>query len=79
MKKSNKMSCPDCGVEMNHRANKIDGSNDTPVDADSGGTLEEAHICPDCGKTVMRKPVETNQARRTSFIRRSNFAYSGIL
>jgi rRNA maturation endonuclease Nob1 len=79
MKKSNKMSCPDCGVEMNLRANKIDYSNDTPVDADSGGTLEEAHICLACGKTVMRKPVETNQASPTSLIRRSSFAYQGIL
>jgi rRNA maturation endonuclease Nob1 len=81
MEKSNKMSCPDCGVEMNHHANKIDDSNDMPeeVDADSGGTLEEAHICPECGKTVMRKPVETNQASPTRRPRRLNFAYSGIL
>jgi predicted RNA-binding Zn-ribbon protein involved in translation (DUF1610 family) len=81
MEKSNKMRCPDCGVEMNHHANKIDDSNDMPeeVDADSGGTLEEAHICPECGKTVMRKPVETNQASPTRRPRRLNFAYSGIL
>jgi rRNA maturation endonuclease Nob1 len=81
MKKSNKMSCPDCGGEMNHHTNKIEYSNDMPeeVDADSGGTLEEAHICPECGKTVMRKPVETYLAGPTRSIRRSSFAYHGIL
>lgn len=81
MEKPNKMICPDCGVEMNHHANKTDYSNDTPeeVGAGLGGTLEEAHICPECGKTVMRKPVETNQASPARFIRRANFAYPGIL
>jgi len=81
MEKTNKMICPDCGAEMNHHANKIDYSNDVPeeVDADLGGTIEEAHICPECGKTVMRKPAETNQARARRFIRRAPFAYPGIL
>jgi rRNA maturation endonuclease Nob1 len=81
MKKSNKMSCPDCGVELNHHANKIDYSNATPeeVDANLGGMLEEAYICLECGKTVRRKPVETNQASPTRPPRRLNFAYSGIL
>ena len=81
MEKSNKMICHDCGVEMNHHANKIDYSNDTPgeVNADLGGTLEEAHICPECGKTVMREPVETSQASPPRPIRGSNFAYPGIL
>jgi predicted RNA-binding Zn-ribbon protein involved in translation (DUF1610 family) len=81
MEKLNKMICPDCGVEMNHHANKIDYSNDTPeeVDADLGGTLEEAHICPECGKTMIPKPVETYQASPPRPIRRSSFAYHGIL
>jgi ribosomal protein S27AE len=79
--KSNKVICPDCEVEMNHHANKIDCSNDTPeeIDADLGGTLEEAHVCPECGKTVLPKPVETYQASPMRFIRRANFAYPGIL
>jgi rRNA maturation endonuclease Nob1 len=81
MEKSNKMRCPDCGVEMNHHANKIEDSVDSPeeINADSGGTFEEAHFCPECGKTVMRKPVETYQAIPARPIRRSSFAYNGIL
>jgi rRNA maturation endonuclease Nob1 len=81
MEKPNKMRCPDCGVEISHHANKIDHTSDTPeeVDADSDGTPEEAHICHECGKAVMRKPVETYQAGQTRPIRRASFAYNGIL
>ena len=81
MEKSNKMRCSDCGVEMNHHASKIDYSNDSPeeVNDDLGRTLEETHICSEGGKTVMRKPVETYQASPRRPIRRSSFAYNGIL
>ncbi|MGE5444275.1 MAG: hypothetical protein ACM3SR_06665 [Ignavibacteriales bacterium] len=58
-KKSNKMICPDCGVEMSHHADKIDYtaalSESDAVDPDFGGVLKEAHTCPECGKTAIRK------------------------
>ncbi len=60
-KKSNKMICPDCGVEMNHHADKVDYtatiSEPDAIDADLGGVLKEAHTCPKCGKTDTRKVV----------------------
>jgi predicted RNA-binding Zn-ribbon protein involved in translation (DUF1610 family) len=51
-----KMICPDCGVEMNYHAEKIDYSAQDPkkIDPDFGGIVEEAHTCPVCGKTEMR-------------------------
>lgn len=53
-----KMVCPDCGVEMNRHALKID-YNAAPddgdsADADAGGALIEAHACPVCGQTATR-------------------------
>jgi predicted RNA-binding Zn-ribbon protein involved in translation (DUF1610 family) len=51
----NKMTCPDCGTEMNHHATKIDyGIDDTGlVDLVFGGVLREAHTCPECGRTEL--------------------------
>jgi predicted RNA-binding Zn-ribbon protein involved in translation (DUF1610 family) len=58
---SKKMICPDCGVEMNHHAEKIDYSagmtDESPADSDLGGVLQEVHSCPVCGKTHMRRSV----------------------
>jgi ribosomal protein S27AE len=58
-KKSNKMICPDCGVEMNHHADKVDYtaalSESDSIDPHLGGVLKEAHTCPKCGKTAVRK------------------------
>jgi predicted RNA-binding Zn-ribbon protein involved in translation (DUF1610 family) len=56
MSAANKMICPDCGVEMNHHAMKIDYGIDDPVIVDPvfGGVLNEAHTCPECGKTELR-------------------------
>ncbi len=57
--KKKKMICSDCGVEMNHHAEKIDYTamltEPEAIDPDLGGVLEEAHTCPECGKTEMRK------------------------
>lgn len=53
MAEMNKMTCPDCGVEMNHHADKVEygeGAGDEP-----GGTLVEAHTCPRCGRTATRE------------------------
>ena len=81
MKKTNKMICPDCGAEMNYRADKIDYPTDVPeeIDAGLGSALEGVQACPECGKTVLRNPIVTNQERPTRFIRRASFAYNGIL
>lgn len=56
MPNANKMICPDCGVEMNHHAMKIDPrfEFDETADALSAGALMEAHTCPDCGRTQLR-------------------------
>jgi predicted RNA-binding Zn-ribbon protein involved in translation (DUF1610 family) len=55
----NKMICPDCGAEMNHHAMKIDYSTgfDDPnaIDPVFGGVLQEAHTCPECGRTELRR------------------------
>ena len=63
MSQTNKMICANCGAEMNHHAMKIDYSRslDDSHDADPvyGGVLEEAHTCPHCGKTELRK-AESN-------------------
>lgn len=54
-----KMLCPDCDVEMNQHAEKIDyaAALDDPeaMDDELGGILEEVHSCPACGQTHLRK------------------------
>jgi predicted RNA-binding Zn-ribbon protein involved in translation (DUF1610 family) len=53
---TDKMSCPDCGVEMNQHAEKIDyAAEPDEIDEDFGGVLEEVHTCPACGKTHTRR------------------------
>jgi ribosomal protein S27AE len=58
MTKRDKMICPDCGVEMNHHADKIDYTaaleDPKAADPDFGGVIEEAHTCPNCGRTQIR-------------------------
>jgi predicted RNA-binding Zn-ribbon protein involved in translation (DUF1610 family) len=59
MNERGKMVCPDCGVEMNRHAEKVDytaepAEADTP-DPDFGGLLEEFHTCPSCGRTYTRR------------------------
>jgi ribosomal protein S27AE len=57
-KTKEKMICPDCGVEMNHHADKIDYSaaleDGAGLDPAFGGIVEEAHTCPVCGRTHLR-------------------------
>jgi rRNA maturation endonuclease Nob1 len=54
-----KMMCPDCGVEMNHHADKVDYSaalaEGAEVDPVFGGQVQEAHTCPVCGRTYLRR------------------------
>jgi len=58
MSQPNPMICPDCGVTMNHHADKIDYNaalqDPAAADADFGGVIEEAHTCPECGQTRTR-------------------------
>ena len=42
-----KLICPDCGVEMNHHAMKIDYRVED-------GALQEVHTCPECGRSTLR-------------------------
>ena len=59
MAEKKKMVCPDCGVEMNYHAEKIDYTaaleEADGVDADLGGVLEEVYSCPVCGRTHTRR------------------------
>jgi predicted RNA-binding Zn-ribbon protein involved in translation (DUF1610 family) len=59
MPDTNKMLCPDCGVEMNQHATKIDYASAlddaSEIDEDLGGVLEDVHTCPACGQTHMQK------------------------
>jgi predicted RNA-binding Zn-ribbon protein involved in translation (DUF1610 family) len=58
-KQKPKMKCPECGVDMNYHATKIDYSaamkEPKAMDADFGGVMEEFHTCPKCGKAASRK------------------------
>ena len=54
-----KMVCPDCGVEMNHHANKVEygagvEEQEAAPEEGLGGRLVEAHTCPQCGQTATR-------------------------
>jgi predicted RNA-binding Zn-ribbon protein involved in translation (DUF1610 family) len=59
MNERGKMVCPDCGVEMNRHAEKVDytaePSDAGAFDPDLGGVLEEFHTCPHCGRTHARR------------------------
>ena len=59
MAEENKVLCPDCGVEMNHHAEKLDYTamldESDAVDSDLGGILESAYTCPICGQTTVQR------------------------
>ena len=59
MQNDEKMFCPNCKVEMNFHAMKIDytQATDKPesVDPEFGGALEKFHSCPKCGMTATRE------------------------
>src|SRR5215471_8844696 len=58
MAEANPMICPDCGVPMNHHADKIRKETHpddvSAFDSGLGGVIEEFHTCPQCGKTQSR-------------------------
>jgi len=49
--------CPDCGVAMNHHADKVVQTAEAGIDPVFDGGLEEMHACPECGLTETR-PAE---------------------
>ena len=59
MAKKEKMLCPECGVELNHHADKVDFTaglaKPEAVDPDFGGIVQEAHTCAECGTTMLRE------------------------
>jgi ribosomal protein S27AE len=57
MNETEKMSCPDCGADMNHHANKLvyEGEPEEAAAAATGGILFEAHTCPACGHSATRE------------------------
>jgi transposase len=59
MSDPSKMMCPDCQVEMNYHAEKLDYTaactDPDAIDPDLGGVLEEIHTCPGCGKIGTRR------------------------
>jgi predicted RNA-binding Zn-ribbon protein involved in translation (DUF1610 family) len=59
MAEANPMICPDCGVPMNHHADKVRKETHpddvSAFDSGLGGVIEEFHTCPQCGKTQSRR------------------------
>jgi ribosomal protein S27AE len=59
MAEANPMICPDCGVAMNHHADKVEKETDahesSAFDRELGGVIEEIHTCPKCGKSHSRR------------------------
>jgi ribosomal protein S27AE len=54
------MKCPECGVEMNHHADKLieptTRDDEKLVDPALGGIVEEHYACPKCGMGQTRNP-----------------------
>jgi endogenous inhibitor of DNA gyrase (YacG/DUF329 family) len=54
-----KMQCPQCGVDMNHHADKLVyptcPADAAKIDRELGGMVEEIHTCPECGKSHSRR------------------------
>ena len=50
-----RMVCAECGVPMNHHADKLVYADAEGGGGEPGGVVEEAHACPACGKTETRR------------------------
>jgi len=59
MAEANPLICADCGVPMNHHADKVRKETHpddvSAFDSGLGGVIEEFHTCPQCGKTQSRR------------------------
>jgi ribosomal protein S27AE len=55
---ASKMTCPRCGVEMNHHCDKLvyatDPQDMQKIDPGLGGLVQEFHSCPRCGSGASR-------------------------
>lgn len=53
------MTCPRCGAQMNHHAEKLlhptGPADEASVDRVLGGIVEELHACPACGASASRR------------------------
>ena len=53
------MTCPMCGAEMNHHAEKLihptGPADEASTDHVLGGIIEEVHTCPACGASASRR------------------------
>ena len=58
-KTTEKMTCKDCGDEMNHHADKlvdpVNAQEAARMDPALGGIVEEMHCCAQCGKGDSRR------------------------
>lgn len=54
-----KMVCPECGIKLNHHADKlvdpVSPEEAAQMDPALGGLIEEGHCCPECGKGASRR------------------------
>jgi ribosomal protein S27AE len=59
MANKTKMTCPKCGDEMNHHADKlvdpITPEERKYINSALGGLIEETHHCPSCGGVESRR------------------------
>ena len=59
--KNEPIKCGDCGVAMNHHAEKLvdprNAAEARQVDSDLGGIVEATHTCPECGKMAASRSV----------------------
>ncbi len=55
------MTCPKCGIQMNHHADKLDSTSTAAlaepdaVNLELGGILNEVHTCPSCKTIEIRR------------------------
>lgn len=58
---ADKMQCPNCGVDMNHHADKLveatGAAEASAIDKVLGGFVEQVYSCPDCGHAESRRAV----------------------
>jgi len=58
-KEREKMTCPDCGVELNQHAAKLVASMNAQETAQTdpalGPLIQETYNCPECGKGASRR------------------------
>ena len=59
MSEVEKILCPECDIQMNHHANKLDFTTaltePDAINPELGGILEEIYTCPQCGNIVVRR------------------------